>query len=288
MIQLALLSALLLSFYDVFKKISVRHNAVMPVLFRATLSGWLALTAGFALTGHIGIIFTFPSAHHIWVLLKAFLVGGSWVFMYYAMRSLPVSIVAPLRASAPFWTLLGAILLYGEIPSFEKGFGMVLILTGYVCFTVSGKAENIRFGKHPGIRLAFIGTLMGAASGLYDKFLLQTLHLERIPMQFWFSFYLIAVTGGWLMLQRAGKLNRTPFTWRWSIPLVGILLIGADWVYFKALSEPNAPVSVISLIRRSGIVLTFLTGILFFKEKATPWKVAGLITLLFGVILICL
>lgn len=287
MIGLVLLSAVLLSFYDVAKKASVRDNAVMPVLFWSNLSGLACMVLWLLCLQRLAPAFSVSPAFHGWVAIKAALVGASWIFMYYAMRMLPVSIVAPLRATAPFWMLLGAILFFGEVPSLFKGIGMALVLAGYGCFSLAGRAEGIAFWRHRGVWLAFIGTILGAASGLYDKFLLQSLALDRFSMQLWFSFYLVVLMGLWWGAQRIAGLNRTPFRWRWPILGVGACLVAADMAYFKALTYENAAISQIALMRRSGVALTFLLGVLLYKEKAAPWKILGLAVLLVGVAILC-
>ncbi len=287
MIPLVLLSAVLLSFYDLAKKAAVRGNAVMPVLFWSNLAGWVCAAFWLLCLRRLAPAFSVSPAFHGWVALKAALVGASWIFMYYAMRMLPVSTVAPLRATAPFWTLLGALLFFGEAPTLLKGAGMALVLAGYGCFSLAGRAEGMVFRRHRGVWLAFAGTILGAASGLYDKFLLQTLGLDRFSMQFWFSFDLVALMGLWWCAQRAAGLNRTPFQWRWPILWVGLFLIAADMAYFKALSFDGAAISQVSLMRRSGVALTFWLGVLLYKERVTPWKVAGLAALLAGVAILC-
>jgi transporter family protein len=287
-IPFILISALLLACYDAAKKHSVRDNGVMPVLFLATASGAVAFALALAAAGHLRASLAISPAGFWLVALKSLIVSASWIFVYYAMRALPLSIVAPIRASAPLWTLFGAILLFREIPTPAQGIGMAAVLAGYWMFSVAGKAEGIRFTRHVGVFYAFAGTLLGAGSALYDKYLLRSCGLERNAMQLWFSLDLVVLLGLALFAQRAAGLQRTRFTWRWTIPAVGVLLVAADWFYFGALSEEGVAISVLSLIRRSNVVLSFAAGVLLFHERNVRKKAVALVAILAGVAILCL
>jgi transporter family protein len=287
-IPFILISALLLAFYDIAKKHSVRSNAVMPVLFIATLCGSLFFALALTAAGGLRAALTISAAHFGLVFLKTLIVSASWVFVYYAMRALPISIVAPIRASAPLWTLIGAILLFREIPTPVQAVGMAAIFAGYWLFSVAGKAEGICFTRHAGVFYAFAGTFLGAASALYDKYLLRTCGIERNTMQFWFALDLVAVLGLCLLVQRLAGLQRTRFTWRWTIPVVGILLMAADWFYFGALCEEGVAISILSLIRRSNVVISFAVGAWLFREGNLRRKSVALAAILAGVAILCL
>ena len=283
-----LLSSLLLAFYDLAKKHSVRDNAVISVLFLATFSGLLFYAVSLALAGRIACVTAFTAREGGLIFVKAGLVGCSWTFVYYAMRALPISVVAPLRASAPFWTLAGAVALFGEIPTWVQGMGMACVLLGYLAFSLAGRTEGISFLRHPGIRQVFLGTLLGAASSLYDKYLLQGAGMNREMMQFWFALDLTLLLGLYWLGRRLFFPERVSFRWRWTIPVVGVLLICSDWFYFLALSEPGVFISRLSLIRRSAVVVTFLVGAAVFREKNLLGKALALAAILVGVILLCL
>ncbi len=283
-----LLSALLLALYDVTKKHSVRDNAVMPVLFLATLCGSVSFALALAVSGRL------PEALHIsasglgLVALKSLIVSGSWVFIYYAMRALPITIVSPVRASGPLWTFLGAILLFDEIPSPLQAAGMAAIFTGYWMFSAAGRTEGIHFGRHAGVFYAFAGTLLGAGSALFDKYLLRSCGIPRNTLQLWFAAGLVVILGLTLLAQRLAGLQRTRFEWRWSVPVVGMLLMASDWFYFSALSEEGVAISILSLIRRSNVVLSFSLGALLFRERNLRPKAFALAILLAGVAVLCL
>jgi transporter family protein len=287
-VSLTLASALLLAGYDVAKKHCVNRNAVMPVLFLAALTGAVFFTGLLLATGRLSDALTVSGLNQARIALKGGIVAGSWICLYYAMRALPISIVAPIRSSAPLWTLIGAILLFHEVPSFAQAVGMGLVLAGYVLFSRASRKEGIHFGRHRGILLVALGTLLGAAAALYDKFLLQRCHIPPNALQFWFSLWLVLLIGGALALQRGAGWSRTPFVWRSAIPVVGILLSLADWFYFHALAEPGVAISIVSLIRRSSVAVSFTLGALLFREGNLRSKGFALAAILAGVAILCL
>jgi transporter family protein len=286
-IPFILISAVLLALYDTAKKHSVRGNGVMPVLFLATAFGALAFALALAAAGQLHAALAISHTGFWRVAFKSLLVSASWIFVYYAMRALPLSVAAPIRASSPLWTLLGAMALFHEIPTPRQALGMAVVLAGYWLFSVAGQAEGIRFTRNTGVFCAFAGTLLGAASALYDKYLLRTCGLERNTLQFWFAVDLTVLLGGALLAQRAAGLQRTRFEWRWTIPAVGVLLMAADWFYFGALSQAGVDVSVLSLIRRSNAALSFAAGALIFHEQNLRRKGLALAAILAGVALLC-
>ena len=280
-------SALCLGFYDIGKKMSVNKNSVMPALFFATLSGFIVMFGATTFRGTLPQCFTQPLPFYLHVLLKACIVGSSWICIFYAMRDLPVSITSPIRASSPIWTLLGAIILFQELPTLWQGMAMALIFTGYYIFSVIGKLEGIHFSRSKGIYLIMLGTLIGSASALYDKYLLGVLKLDREMLQFWFSADLVIVLGlAWLIRTAFG--HKHPFEFRWSIPATGILLILADWLYFYAVSVPDAQIAILSLVRRSNCIVTFAVGGLWFHDKNLKKKAIPLFLILLGVVLLAL
>ena len=61
-------------------------------------------------------IFFVPTAGwelHRLLMLKAFIVLGSWIFGYFGMKHLPITLFGPINATRPIIVLLGGLLLFG-------------------------------------------------------------------------------------------------------------------------------------------------------------------------------
>lgn len=290
---LGLASAFFLGIYDLFKKASLRTNAVLPVLFVGVLSGTLLLSPAWLLSlwaaplaDTLGVrVHPIGPTMHLLLALKAFIVAASWVLAFFALKHLPISIVAPIRASAPAWTLLGAMVLFDERLAAGHWVGFGIIFASYFMFARTGKREGIDFRRNRWIGAIVAATLIGAASALYDKYLLR--RLDPMTVQWWFQFYLVVVLGTVVaLLWLPGRSKTTPFRFCWPIPLIGITLVIADTLYFHALADPQAMISMLSVVRRSSVVISFVAGGVLFEEVNRRRKALCLAGILLGVTLI--
>ena len=274
-------SSVALSLYDLCKKASVRGNSVFPTLLVTTFSGWAVLSAFLLATGKFGAVAGVSAKHVPLLFVKSAIVGASWTATYLALRTLPITSAAPIRATGPFWTLIGAIVLFAEVPCALQAAGMALVLAGCVFFSVSSRRDTAGGGLKA-VALAFAGTVLGSCSALYDKHLLQGLGLAPSSVLWWF------LGGMTLMYAAAAAFSRRGFEWRWTMPLTGILLALSDACYFTAIADPDAKISVLSLVRRSSIVLTFFVGGAIFRERDLRRKIFALVAILLGVAMLCL
>ena len=283
-----LASAVFLAFYDLAKKASVRDNAVLPVLLLATLAGGSAYVAALGATGGISAALDVSAKNFALIGIKSIIVSSSWVLTYCALRSLPITIATPIRASAPAIVFIAAFFLYGERPTAIQGLGIALVFTGYWAFSKAGKFEGIDFLRSKAVWLAIGGMCMSALSSVWDKFILQKCAIPVETVQFWFQIGLVAIYSLLLFGQWILRIDRRRFEWRWTIPATGILLAAADWLYFHGLAIPDVPISVGSLMRRFSVAITFLLGAIFFKERNLKRKGIALAAILAGIILLCL
>ncbi|MDP3435053.1 MAG: DMT family transporter [Bacteroidota bacterium] len=293
---LALMSAVLLGIYEVFKKISVQRNAVIPVLFLSTLTSSLifvpfVIGSYFAPEFFTRIHLFIPEINieqHGLILIKSVIVVASWILAFYAVKNLPITIVGPIRATGPIWTLLGAILIFGEHLNLYQWLGVSVTLLFFYLLSTTGKLEGIHFKTNKWVLFIVAATFIGAASGLYDKFIMR--RVDRLAVQAWFSFYQVAILLPILAVNRwrLPKAERTPFHWRWSIPMIGVFLVLADFLYFNALTYEDSLISIISSLRRGGVVISFVVGAVVFHEKNLRKKGLYLAGILIGILLISL
>lgn len=286
---LILASALALGGYDFCKKCSVQNNRVMPVLFLATLCGTGFLLALSVASGTLAASFRCSWLHWWLILLKSMIVATSWIAGYFALHDLPISIAAPVRASAPVWTVLGGALLLREFPGFAQAVAMLLIFAGYFAFSVIGRTEGFTW-RCRGFKMVVAATLLGAASALYDRVLMHTLQLDPNTVQLHFSIDIAVILGlCWLVQPRLRLLHEEgSFQWRWSIPAVGVLLIAADWLFFHAVAQPEAQIGLLSVLRRLSVAVSFFCGALFLHERHIARKAGALVLILAGVALLAL
>ncbi len=292
---LSLFSAFFLGMYDVAKKRAVTGNAVLPVIFLSTLSGALCtlpiiglslINPALALKWHIFIPHE-PFSMHLLIIEKSIIVGSSWVLSYFGLKHLPITIATPLRATAPLFTVLGAVCFFGERPTSWQWAGITLILTSYLIYSKSSRKDNKTRAPLIWIVFMILSAITGAISGGFDKFLLQTKALPPLFVLCWFLAYLAVIFGIIALLfwfpQRA---KSTPFSFRFAIVLIGVLLVIADTAYMTALSTPQAKLALVSAIRRTNVLISFIGGIVLFREGNIRQKLVPFIGIILGLILI--
>jgi transporter family protein len=293
-VVLGIISAFFLGIYDVMKKASLNRNAVLPVLFFATLTGALVFLPFYYVSmsypeysGSIWFIHPIEGFTHFLILLKSLLVLSSWTFAYYSFKHLPVTIASPIRTSAPLWTLMGAILMFGEKLSFLQWGGVLVCIISYYLFSLAGKKEGINFAKNKWVLFITIATILGSISSLYDKFLIR--HYDRMAIQVYYSFYMVLILLPVLLIfWYPYRKKQDAFQWRYTIPLIGFTLAIADFVYFYSLSYPGSMISILSTLRRSSVIVSFALSSLMFREENLKMKFYILLGILAGIILILL
>lgn len=292
-LYLSLLSALLLGVYDLFKKLAVRENAVLPVLFLSICTGaavWLpfmiwssvspeSLPSEFFRVGHL------TAREHGMILAKAALVLTSWICGFNGIKRLPMSVAGPIRASSPLWTVLFAVWVFHESPNARQWSGIIIILISFFAFSLVGRREGIHFHRDRGVWWMVAAMLLGSASALYDKFLLQNAGMSPSTVQAWFSLDMGLLLLPAVVWQRAQKI-RPAFHWHWAIPAIGLSLLAADILYFTAVSQTGAMISVISPVRRGAVIISLLIGIFGFKEKHFRAKAICVTGIICGVLML--
>ena len=279
---LAFISAVFLGFYDTSKKASLKDNAVLPVLFLNTVFSTLIFSP-FLIEDMLGT--GWPWKAHVMVMLKAVIVLSSWILGYFGLKHLPLTIVGPINATRPVLVLVGAMLIFGEQLNAYQWAGVLLAILSIFMMSRAGKKEDIDFKSNKWIWCVAGATLMGAVSGLYDKFIMKS--LSPIFVQSWFNFYqmiIMALVCGLLWYPK--RHQTTPFRWSWAIPLISIFICVADFAYFTSLGEPDSMISVVSLVRRGSVIISFICGALIFRERNLKAKALDLLLILAGMVLI--
>ena len=306
----ALVSASLLGLYDVFKKKSLQGNAVIPVLLINTVICTLFFLPSIvgSLTGMISPDSSLYIPDGVWrehklVIIKAFVVLSSWICGYFAIKKLPLTIVGPVNATRPVMTLVGAMLMFGERLNLLQWAGVCMAIFSFWMLSRSGKKEGIDFKSNVWVLLLVAAAVLGACSGLYDKYLMASsgAGLDRLFVQGWYNLYQAVIMGIIMLLVWLPERKRAlaqavpgtgpdyvPFVWKWTIPFISLALTAADLAYLYALTMPGAMISVVSMIRRSSVLVSFVCGAVVFHEKNLRSKALDLVFVLLSLILLLL
>lgn len=284
-VLLAVASALCLGFYDVFKKLSVTANNVLTVLLLNTLFGTLPMSPVIVTdiaTGDMGLGGNLTG--HLLIALKSAIVLSSWILGYFSIKHLPLTITGPINATRPVLVLIGALLLFGERLNTMQWGGILLGFVSLYLVSRIGKKEGHSIIHDRWLWMGIGAMVMGAISGLYDKWLLQT--YQPLQVQAWHSLYQLVIMGATVLALKKTGHDPTPFHWKWTIPCISIFLTVADMAYFYALSLDGSMISIVSMIRRGSVIVSFLFGAIVLHEKNLRLKLIDLSVLLAGLILL--
>jgi transporter family protein len=294
-LTLAFVSAALLGLYDAAKKTALADNAVLPVLLLNTLFSTLiflptilSAEGGWGWFDGTVLASTPGSAHaHGLVVLKSAIVLASWIFGYFGIKHLPITIVGPINATRPVMVLVGAMLVFGERLNLYQWIGVGLALVSLFMLSRSSRREGVDFAHNLWIVFVALAAVTGAMSGLYDKFIMS--RLDAVFVQGWYNLYqLLMMSVVVAVLWWPRRRSTTPFHWSWAIPLISVFLSLADFAYLMALREADALISVVSMIRRGSVVVSFACGALLFHERNLRSKAVDLAFILAGMVFLWL
>lgn len=296
---LAFLSAALLGFYDVFKKQSLKSNAVIPVLLLNTLFSSLIFIPFIILsaTGNISadsIFYTYFYGweEHKYILLKSCIVLSSWLLAYFGLKHLPLTIVGPINATRPVMVLIGAMVFFSERLNLWQWLGVIVAIVGIEMLKKTSRREGINWWRNKWIYCVILANVLGALSGLYDKYLMAGVEnggigLDKMAVQSWYNIYqFFMMLAMLLFLWYPQRRHSTPFRWHWCIPLISIFLSAADFLYFYALGQEGAMISIVSMVRRGSVIVSFLFGAMMFHEKNLKAKALDLALVLLSMLLL--
>ena len=304
-------SALLLGCYDIAKKQALKRNGVLEVLLVATALSTLFLVP--VLAGpHPATL-----QMHLWLALKSLLVAGSWIFGIIGLKHLPLTTVGIIKATRPVFVLLGCLLLFGEVLNGLQWAGIAVAITALTLLGLSSRSEGIYFHRDRWVWCMGLSVLFGVVSALFDKQIVSNLKLPPVFTLAWCDLYVTVIlgicvlgnrfilrrrtgtagtepdlakqTGGRVPLDPGSIPGIVPFRWDWSLLLIAVFITISDILYFYSLSCDGSLLAVVSMLRRSSVVVTFLGGAILFKERnlrAKGWVLllllAGMVLLFFG------
>lgn len=271
-----ILSALFLGLYDVAKKQSLKRNGVLQVLLCATALSTLFLCP-FLSKG--------SAQDHLTLIFKALLVSTSWISGLWGMKLLPLTTASTIKATRPVFVLLFSIILFGERLNAWQWGGSIMAICALYLLSVSSRKEGIRFSSNKGVACMALSVVSGAASALYDKHIMS--HMEPLFVQSWTNFYITLVLGIILAVMFLfDRKHQEPFQFDWMLLLIAVLITVADFAYFYSLSCEGAMLSIVSMVRRSSVIVPFIFGAVMYKEKRIKGKILDLAVLLCGMAMI--
>lgn len=304
---LAFVSALCLGGYDISKKIALREHRVVDVLTLSILISSLLLSFPLILSRLSPDLMTdtplfvprLDAQAHVLTLLKSCIVLSSWIFAYVSLKHLPLSVVSPMQATRPMWTLVGALLIFGERLNTWQWIGIILAIGSIFVFSL-GKYAHRSHENSSGLPIfqssnkyyifLALAILIGSCSGLYDKFMMR--RYDHNAVQVYYTLYQAMMMAVVWIIENRKNLRASDLPLCQSaknigvIAMISVFLIISDNVYMLALRDPDSLIAVVSTIRRGGAVLGFAYGLICLHEPDPRRKIACMTGIMAG--LFCL
>lgn len=300
-IALTFTSALLLGFYDIFKKRSVNDNAILPVLFFSTMISALIflpfifishLHPEWFLNGYITSNFyvePITSRQHLLIMGKTLMILLSWMCSYTAMKYLPITIVGPVNQLRPSISLVLMLLVFHNPLNAWQWIGIVLAIVSFYLMGRSGKLEGIRFESNKWVYMLLASAVLIAVSGIYDKFLLSGEDMAPVTIQAWYTIYEFLFMIVFVLILWYPIRKTHPFEMRWAIVIMAVFLSLADCIYLSGLKQEDVVMALVPLILNGvRLVLSFFYGALLFHEKNIKSKIVPLTMIIVALILFCI
>ena len=270
---------------EVVKKKAMAKSSVMEVLFFYTF---------------LAFVFVIPQAKdaggmepefYFYIALKSFVIFLAWIFGFKALKKMPISLYGVLDLSRVlFATCLGVFAL-GEVLGVTQVLGLLLVSAGLLLLKykpgfLRKKKEAGEVQKEEKVQViyvvaAFASCMLNAFSGFMDKVLMKDVTSSQL--QFWYMLFLVSYYGIYMLVTRT-RVSKSVWKNGW-IWLLAILFVMADKALFIANGMEASKVTVMTLLKQSGCVVTILAGKFIFKEKNVGYKLFCAAVIVLGIVI---
>ena len=280
-IPLVLLYGVLKGVREIVKKKALEKNSTMEVLFMYTmLSFIIVLPEAKAAMG-------MEPRLYLYVAMKSFVIFLAWMFSFKAIGKMPISLYGVLDLSrVMFATMLGVIVLHEALGTFQV-IGLLLVSAGLLLLKYRPRSmrETEAIGEQSVeakyVIMAFASCMLNAVSGLLDKLLMR--EVSSAQLQFWYLFFLALMYLLFIAVSRLHVDIRSVARNKW-VWLLSVLIVIADRSLFIANGIPGSRVTVMTLLKQAGCIVTIIAGRYLFKEKDTTHKMICALIIVAGIV----
>lgn len=266
---------------EVVKKKALEKNSTMEVLFMYTALAFILVLpdAGNA----VGL----EAKYYFYIAIKSFVIFLAWMFSFKAISKMPVSLYGVLDLSRVlFATLLGVLVLQETLGVFQV-FGLILVSGGLLFLKYRPKQSTNKTSDDTNVEtkliiMAFASCLLNAVSGLLDKILMKDISSSQL--QFWYLLFLMLMYLIFILVTRH-PIHITSVIKNYWVWILSILIVIADRALFVANGIDGSRITVMTLLKQSGCVVTILAGRFIFHEKNTTHKLVCAAIIIAGIVM---
>lgn len=276
-IWLVLLYGILKGCREICKKKALVTSPSIEVLLVYTIIGFLLVCPD--AKSSMGL----PPVYYLYIALKAIVIFIAWICSFKAIKLLPLSFYGVLDLSRVlFATTLGVAVL-GEKMLPLQIVGLILVCAGLLLLKFKPrKKDSFKDVPRSAVILALLSCMLNAVSGLLDKLLMKSISSSQL--QFWFMLMLSLLYIGYAVISKKQIVIKRALTNKW-IWILSVMFIIGDRALFLANGMADSRITVMTLIKQSGCIVTILAGRFIFKEKNTTHKIICAAIIILGIVL---
>ena len=291
-VWLVLLYGVIKGTREIIKKKSMEKNTVLEVLFVYTLLSFLMVVPGVTKAGGV------DASTMVLIALKSFVIFVAWIFSFKAIKKMPISLYGLLDLSRVIFSTLMGVIFLREGMTFWQTVGLVLVCAGLLLYRYQTgekrtKKKALAVGevltKEPAERVEFkivcfalLSCLLNGVSGTMDKVLM--LKMSSTQLQFWYMLFLVLYYLLYIIVTktkiRLGSALKN--YWIWILSLIFVI---GDKALFIANQSPDSKVTIMTLLKQAGCIVTILAGKFIFKEKNIGYKLFCAGVIIAGIVL---
>ncbi len=289
-IWLVLLYGIIKGVREIVKKKALEKDSTIGVLFLYTLLAFVMVLPD--AKNAMGL----EPKYYFFIGMKSFVIFLAWIFSFKAIRKMPISLYGVLDLSRVlFATLLGVIVLQEALGVFQV-IGLVFVSTGLLLLKYKpghGTGKEVRNGQPAQaadkervdvkiVLMAFASCLFNAVSGLLDKILMKDINSSQL--QFWYLLFLVCFYFLFILVTRT-KIQFFHVLKNYWVWILSLLIVVADRVLFLANGMDGSRVTVMTLLKQAGCIVTILAGRFLFREKNTGHKLFCAAVIIAGIVI---
>ncbi len=291
-IWLTLLYGVIKGTREIIKKKSMEKNSILEVLFVYTLLSFLMVTPGVTKAGGV------DATTMLLIAVKSFVIFVAWIFSFKAIKKMPISLYGLLDLSRVIFSTLMGVIFLREAMTFWQTVGLILVCAGLLLYryqtggkrlfrkkNVSGELLTKEPEEKVGFKIvcfALLSCLLNGVSGTMDKVLM--LKISSTQLQFWYMLFLVLFYLLYIVVTKT-KIrlwNALKNYWIWILSLIFVI---GDKALFIANQSPDSKVTIMTLLKQAGCIVTILAGKFIFKEKNIGYKLFCAGVIITGIVL---
>lgn len=279
-IVFSILYALLIGFYNAFKKIALKKSGETAIMIIFTTIAFalsmIWIPFGVAIPWEFVPVFAF----------KGFLLALSWYIILRVLKDVDLSAVTITNVLSAVLTFVLGIIIFKETANAYQITGSIIVVLGVALLNLTNKnSKNKLKLKH--FLLLLISIAITTCSCIIDKY--TTTYLSAGQVQFWYLFFVMIFSWVFFLFDcvRSKKwlITRSDLANYWSYILGAFLFVG-DMMLFLAYKVPNSQMIIINVIAKLQVIVPVLIGIWVFKEKKIALKIILTLFIVLGVALV--